>query len=128
MQKKTLLLTVLYISLSLFISCDFLENDLKLRSSSGGGKRVDSNVIWVTADAVEKPYNSDTPETDPPLTYKVSPETLPNGVSITGELVRDSGEYAGTYAIRQGTLKLTGENASKYTLKYIGNVFSIKKG
>ena len=62
---------------------------------------------------------------DPELTYTYDPDPLPDGVSLTGELTRDAGELAGTYVIRQGTLELTGANASKYTLKFIGSVFHI---
>lgn len=77
--------------------------------------------ITVSANAISK--NSTQP--DPPLTYTYSPNPLPDGVSITGELERDSGELAGTYAIRKGTLKLTGANASKYILDFVENVFTI---
>jgi len=127
MLKKAFFLTLLCISLSLFISCDdFLQNELNLRSSSGrGGKGSTTYNITVRANAVGKIYNAYTPAPDPPLTYKYSPDPLPDGVSITGELIRDTGEQAGTYVIRQGTLKLTGTNAGKYSLKFVGNVFSI---
>ena len=125
MLKKALIVSIIiFVSLFLFISCDFLENELHLRSSSGGGKGTTS-TIKVSADAVGKSYNQWTPLPDPPLNYTFSPDPLPDGVSITGELARDAGELAGTYVIRQGTIELTGENASKYTLKFIGNIFSI---
>lgn len=127
LKKVIFALTIISISLPLFISCDdFLENELNLRKSSEGGKGSTLNIT-VSANSVEKNYNPISPEPDPPLTYKVNPKSLPDGVSITGKLVRDSGEVVGTYAIRQGTLKLVGENASKYTLYYVGNFFSIKE-
>ena len=84
-----------------------------------------TSTITVRANSAGKIYNAYTPAPDPPLTYKYSPEPLPDGVSITGELTRDSGEQAGTYVIRQGTLELSGTNASKYSLKFVGSVFSI---
>ena len=84
-------------------------------------QRLIKTYITVSADAVGK--NIDDPE--PSLTYTYSPNPLPTGVSITGELVRETGESAGTYAIGQGTLGLTGTNASKYTFIFVGNVFTI---
>ena len=119
MFKKTFLLAFLFFSLGLFVSCDFLENELNLRSSSRSKGTV--STITVTANAAWKNKT----ESDPPLTYIYDPNPLPDGVSITGELTRDAGEDAGTYVIRQGTIELTGNNAAKYTLKYIGSVFSI---
>ena len=129
LKRVLVLLIIICISLPLCISCsgDFFENELNLRSSSGGGKHGDSTVIRVTADAVGKLYDIDNPLPDPPLTYTFSPDPLPHGVSMTGKLVRDSGEYIGTYVIRQGTLRLTGINAGKYTLKFFTNKFSIYK-
>ena len=121
MIKKALLLLI-FISISLIlVSCagDFLENELKLKSSRRTKGAV--STITVTADAVGK----NSAEADPPLTYTYDPDPLPDGVSITGSLARDAGELVGTYVIRLGTLKLTGSNASKYTLKYIGGIFSI---
>lgn len=127
MSKRVLsVLVIVLISLPLFVSCDFFENELKIISSSGKGKGGTTLVITVSADAVAKNYDPISPEPDPPLTYKVSPKTLPDGVSVSGELVRDSGEVAGTYAIRQGTVKLVGENAGNYTLYYVSNFFTIK--
>ena len=125
LKKALLVFTVICASLFLFSSCDFLENELHLRSSSGGGQGS-TTTITVSADKVEKNYNPFSPEPDPPLTYKTSPKTLPSGVSITGELERDSGEVVGSYTIRQGTLALTGTNASKYKLFYVGTFFLIK--
>lgn len=128
MRKKAFwIFAIICISLCAFISCDdgFGENELKVSSYSNGKSKSTVLVIRVKADAVGKLYNAYTPEADPPLTYTYSPAPLPDGVSITGDLVRDPGEFAGTYVIRQGTLELTGPNADKYTLKYIGNRFSI---
>lgn len=129
LKKALFIFLIIFITLYLFISCsgDFLENELKVRSSSSGGNGSTLMTITVSANAVEKNYNPFSPEPDPPLTYKVSPKSLPDGILITGKLVRDSGEVVGTYAIRQGTLKLDGENASKYTLYFVGNFFSIKE-
>ncbi len=82
-------------------------------------------VITVSSDPAGKAYNAFTPLPDPPLTFTYHPDLLPDGVSIIGEPVRDAGEQAGTYVIRQGSLALTGENASKYSLKFKGSLFSI---
>ena len=128
MQKKTVFLLIyICISLLLVVSCDggfSFSSELKMASSSSKGK-VETLVIRVKADAVGKLYDAYTPTSDPPLTYTYTPDPLPEGVSITGALIRDAGELAGTYVIRQGTLELTGPNASKYTLRYVGNRFSI---
>ncbi len=125
--KALFFLTFICIFQGLFVSCDgdFLVNELKVKSSSDRGKGETSNVIMVSADIAGKLYDADNPQPDPALTYTCSPDPLPDGVSITGELVRDPGEYVGTYVIRQGTVKLAGDNAGKYTLKYIGNRFYI---
>jgi len=127
MNKKTLcLLTIIYLSLVLFISCDggFGENELKVSSYKNRWSGETTLTITVKADAVGKLYD-EPPNIDPPLTYTYSPAPLPDGVSITGDLVRDAGEYSGTYVIRQGTLELTGPNADKYILIFVGNRFSI---
>lgn len=126
MIKKALLLLI-FISISLIlVSCagDFLENVLELRSSSHNGSVI-SYTITVKADAAGKIYDSGVPLPDPALTYTYDPDPLPSGVSLTGQLTRDPGELSGTYVIRQGTLELSGDNASKYTLKFIGSVFTI---
>ena len=129
MNKKTLcLLTIIYLSLVLFISCDggfSFSSELKVAPSGNGNNRGTTLSIIVRADAAGKLYTQGEPLPDPPLTYTSDPDPLPDGVSITGELVRDAGEVAGTYVIRQGTLELTGPNAGKYTLQYVGNRFSI---
>ncbi len=127
MRKTFLFSLFLLLFLSLFISCDdFMENVLDVGSSSSsrrGGETT--SVITVTADAVGKLYSTGTPNPDPAFTYTFSPDPLPKGVSLTGALTRDAGEVAGTYVIRQGTLELSGANAGKYTLRFIGNIFSI---
>lgn len=121
MLKKAFLQLILFLTLCLLISCDFLENELNLRSSGGGGGKGTVSTITVKANAAWK-YSG---EADPAFTYTYSPDPLPSGVSLTGELTRDPGEDWGSYVIRQGTLKLTGENASKYTLDFIVGVFTI---
>ena len=94
MLKKALIVSIIiFVSLFLFISCDFLENELDLRSSSNKGKKIDSTTIRVSADSVSKLYDADNPLQDPPLTYTFSPDPLPEGVSMTGKLERDPGEY-----------------------------------
>ena len=96
--------------------------------SSAVAQRVKRTIIiTVTADAVEKSYNSGVPLPDPDLTYTVSPLSLPDWVSIDGELGRTPGEDPGSYDIIQNTLELNAEgiNASNCTLNYIGNIFSI---
>ncbi|CAN1565968.1 Secretion system C-terminal sorting domain [Flavobacteriaceae bacterium] len=59
-------------------------------------------------------------ESDPVLTYTVSPSLLP-GDSFTGFLTRVSGENIGNYAINQGSLSA----GSKYLITYVGANFTI---
>ncbi|MCZ8228826.1 MBG domain-containing protein [Flavobacterium sp.] len=54
-------------------------------------------------------------ESDPVLTYTVSPSLLP-GDSFTGSLTRVSGEDIGNYAIDQGSLSA----GSNYLITYVG--------
>ena len=126
MLGKSSVLLIIIISLCFCLSCSDgnFGNELELSTSPYSGKVPDSTIIWVTANATGKLYQDD-PLPDPPLTYTTNPDSLPEGVSVIGELVRDPGEYSGTYAIRQGTLELSGVNSSQYTLKFIGNKFSI---
>jgi len=76
----------------------------------------------VTADPQSKIYG----EPDPTLTYHVlnnPPASYPlvAGDSFTGALTRDAGSNVGTYPIRQGTLKLSGD----YTLTFVEGIFTI---
>ncbi len=74
-------------------------------------------TITVTADANQsKIYGN----ADPVFTYNFSP-ALPGDGSFSGELSRESGENAGTYAITLGTLT-AGEN---YNLNLVSADFSI---
>ena len=93
----------------------------------GGGGGGETKTITVKADSVSKSYRPGVPFPDPELTYKYNPNPLPSDVYISGSLERDPGEIAGTYVIRQGTLTLVGDNASKYTLKFINNIFYINE-
>ncbi|CAG9298032.1 two-partner secretion domain-containing protein [Celerinatantimonas diazotrophica] len=74
--------------------------------------------VTVSADNQSKMVGSP----DPEFTYQTSCGNfnsdcgLVAGESLTGQLTRDSGENAGTYAITQGTL--TNSNNPNYTLTY----------
>ena len=87
---------------------------------SGGGAGG-TTQINVTADAKEK-YVGDA---DPALTYTFTPNPLPDGVSITGELSREAGEDPGYYAIIQNTLDLSVENGGNYELVFTGSSLHI---
>ena len=128
MAKKIFwIITVLLFSLFLCLSCDdgnlVFKNEMSVVTSRGSMGEI--TVIVVKANAASKGYNSISPLPDPEFTYTVDPDPLPDGVSLTGELERDSGELEGTYIIRQGTLALSGTKASKYTLKFYTNIFTI---
>ncbi len=126
MLKKALPLLLLFIFL--LISCNdgfpFIS-EMWVKGHSGGGGKGETPEIIVKAEPAAKQYNALFPLPDPAFTYTYSPDPLPSGVSLTGELARDPGEDPGTYVIRQGTVQLTGVNASKYKIKYISGVFSI---
>ncbi|WP_158826608.1 MBG domain-containing protein [Mucilaginibacter lacusdianchii] len=53
-------------------------------------------------------------DADPALTYRISGGSLKGSDAFTGTLTREAGENAGTYAIKQGTLKLN----DNYNLTY----------
>lgn len=76
--------------------------------------------LTVTADAKSKVKGED----DPALTYEAVGFQGNDTVAsvLTGELARESGEEAGTYAIEQGTLAVVGNN---YDLTFIGAAFTI---
>ena len=122
MLKKVLLLFLLFASLILLISCDggfpFISEMWEKSGHSGG--KGGTEIIVKANSAIKAQYAP-----DPSFSYTFSPQPLPNGVSLTGELSRDPGEDYGTYVIRQGTVELTGVNANKYKIKYISNVFTI---
>ena len=124
MLKKAFFLLIVCSFLILCLSCDdgfpFISEMWEKSGHSGGGKGGTSEII-IKANSAIKAKNAP----DPSFSYTFSPQPLPNGVSLTGELTRDPGEDYGTYVIRQGTVELTGVNASKYKIKYISNVFTI---
>jgi len=79
---------------------------------------ITARVITITAIAKSKTYG----DADPALTYTFSP-ALPTGTVVTGSLTRAAGENAGTYAINQGSLTLSGN----YTVAYAGADLTINK-
>jgi gliding motility-associated-like protein len=85
---------------------------------NGANLTITSKVITITAVAKSKTYG----DADPALTYIFSP-ALPTGTIVTGSLSRVAGENAGTYAINQGSLTLSGN----FTLAYIGADLTINK-
>ncbi len=72
--------------------------------------------ITVTAHAQGKAYGA----ADPALTYSWAP-ALTGGDSFSGSLSRVAGEDAGSYAIHQGTLSLSGN----YTITFTGATLTI---
>ena len=73
--------------------------------------------VTVIADGKEKTYG----EADPALTYTAA--GLVGTDALTGDLARESGEDAGTYAITQGTLSAS----ANYTINYTGATLTIAK-
>jgi gliding motility-associated-like protein len=77
---------------------------------TGADLTITSKAIAVAAEAKSKTYG----DTDPALTYTFAP-ALVTGDSFTGALSRVAGENAGSYAINQNTLVLSGNYALTYT-------------
>lgn len=77
---------------------------------------ITKKAVTVTANAGTKTYG----DLDPALTYTVAP-ALVSGDVFSGALNRATGEVAGSYAIGQGTLTLSGN----YDLTYISAPFTI---
>ncbi|MDO4805077.1 MAG: MBG domain-containing protein [Lachnospiraceae bacterium] len=73
--------------------------------------------LSVAAEPKSKVYG----EPDPELTYTV--EGLVAGDELTGEIVREEGDNAGTYAITAGTLSAS----DNYDLNFTPALFTIKK-
>jgi len=99
------------------LNASYAAQGLFTASSGTVNLHVNLRPIVVTADAKLKTVG----DPDPVLTYRITSGSLVNGDSFTGNLVRDAGETAGTYAIRQGTLTLS----SNYILNYAGANFTI---
>lgn len=83
---------------------------------AGANLTITPRPITVTADDRSKMYG----EPDPTLTYQVT-GTLVDGDAFTGGITRDAGHLSGTYAIRQGTLALSGN----YSLTFVDGTFTI---
>ncbi|NDA26393.1 MAG: hypothetical protein EBZ05_06095, partial [Verrucomicrobia bacterium] len=73
---------------------------------------ITPKALTVTVD----PKSKTAGESDPSWTYQVTAGSLVSGDSFSGDLTRDSGESAGTYAIKQGTLSA----GSNYAITYVG--------
>src|SRR5215207_2603488 len=87
-------------------------NGTRTATSDAATLTVNAREVTVTADAKSKTYG----ETDPALTYQITSGSLIAGDSFSGALTRDPGQDAGSYAIKRGTLALSGN----YELSFIG--------
>jgi hypothetical protein len=85
-----------------------------------GSLVVRPRPVKVTANAVVKTFGD--PDPSSTLVYAVA-GSLANGDAFTGSIVRDAGETAGIYAIRQGWLALT----SNYALTFVPGTLTINK-
>jgi hypothetical protein len=73
--------------------------------------------LGIGADNKSKVYG----DPDPALTYTLQTGTLASGDQLSGSLTRDTGENAGSYAIRQGTLSA----GSNYTISFSNGTLTI---
>jgi hypothetical protein len=73
--------------------------------------------IYVVADAKSKAYG----DVDPELTYVITSGALVGSDVFSGNLIREEGEYPGTYTIQQGTLSLS----ANYNLLFATGMFTI---
>ena len=87
-------------------------------SFNGANFEITPRAVGVTADAKTKVLGAE----DPILTYQVTSGSLVAGDSFSGELTRVPGESIGSYAILQGTLKLS----ANYQLDYFGAQLNIQ--
>ncbi|WP_106790864.1 MBG domain-containing protein [Aquimarina sp. Aq78] len=78
---------------------------------------ITARAIEITVDAKSKIYGN----ADPALTYQITSGSLAGSDTFRGVLTRASGENAGTYAIRQGTLAVD----ANYAISFISNDLTI---
>ncbi|MEJ6979118.1 MBG domain-containing protein [Pedobacter sp. P351] len=86
---------------------------------SGADLSIGKKSIMLTANPKSKAYG----EVDPALTYSITSGALAGSDTFTGSLIRDAGENAGTYTIKQGTLTLNGN----YSISFTVTDFTISK-
>jgi len=98
-----------------FASGTALSSNYKIVSFPGDIK-ITPLPITIKADTMQKRAS----EIDRPLRYILS-FPLINGDSVTGKLIRDTGEIPGTYLINQGTLALS----KNYLVSYQPDYFTI---
>ena len=84
---------------------------------TGSTLTITKRSVTVTADNKSKPWGA----SDPALTYSITTGSLAFSDAVGGSLVRDPGEDGGTYAIRQGTLALSGN----YAMTFNNGTFTI---
>ena len=94
----------------------FISNNFDI-SYGLGTLTIDQADLNIIADEKTKTYG----EEDPELSYSHS--GLFSGDSITGNLIREKGEDAGTYPIRQGSVTAGGN----YKIQYDSAVLTIKQ-
>ena len=81
---------------------------------------ISAKPVTVQADAKTKIYG----EPDPLLTYRITSGSLIGSIdAFKGTLIRDEGEDAGTYLIKQGTLELN----NNYTINFTGAILEINQ-
>ena len=88
-------------------------------AATGGVGVITPRDIDINVDAGQQKIEGNA---DPlPFTYTVGGLGLVGGETLTGNLNRDGGETAGSYAINQGSL----DAGSNYNVTYVGGVFNV---
>ncbi|MEO9872706.1 MBG domain-containing protein [Ekhidna sp.] len=81
---------------------------------------IDQKTLIFLVDDQEKNFGDE----DPMFTYELIFGELESGDEFTGELIRELGEDAGTYAINQGSF---GGLSDNYDFAYVGAMLTINK-
>ncbi|MCJ0741862.1 YDG domain-containing protein [Pedobacter montanisoli] len=83
---------------------------LEQATGNAAALTITARPVTIKADAKAKTYG----DNDPALSYQITSGNLVNGDTFTGALLRDNGQNAGSYTIKQGTVALS----NNYNLSY----------
>ena len=96
------------------------SSDLSLANGTASGE-VTRRAVTITAGNKTKTYG----DGDPALTFTVTTGSMVGSETLSGSLSRATGDYAGSYAITQGTV--TSANNSNYAVSFVPGTLTINK-